>query len=109
MKSTSCNISACIVFLICLGSGALQAQSPYFQAVTNLNPLGYWPMHETGSPAPGSIETNLGTLGALGMGYYSDWENNNLATTKVVHGIRGALGNDSDSSVFFMAPGAGGA
>jgi len=30
---------------ILLPVGLALAQAPYFQAVTNLNPVGYWPMH----------------------------------------------------------------
>src|SRR6266496_2565736 len=75
-----------------------EGQSAYFQAVTNLNPVGYWPMHEVAAPAQGNIETNYGTLGLLGTGYYPDWAQNTGAFTR---GNPGALAGDSDPSVFF--------
>src|SRR5262245_13500074 len=109
MKQTNFKPLAWMSFTLWLATAASQAQSPYFQALTNLHPVGYWPMHDVAPPVPGSVETNLGTLGALGNGYYSDWETNNLPTTRVVHTRPGALANDSDPAVFFMAPGAGGA
>ena len=59
--------------VLLMATTRLPAQSAYFQAVTNLNPIGYWPMHEVEAAAPGDIETNYGTLGTLGSGYYNDW------------------------------------
>src|ERR1039458_1436543 len=59
--------------LILSATVVARGQSAYFQAVTNLNAAGYWPMHEVEAPAPGNIETNYGTLGVLGNGYYNDW------------------------------------
>src|ERR1017187_5631271 len=42
--------------LVLLSARPVQAQpSLYFQAVTNLHPVGYWPMHEIQAPAPGNI------------------------------------------------------
>ena len=58
---------------ILLPVGLAHAQAPYFQAVTNLNPVGYWPMHEAEAPVPGDIETNYGSAGPLANGYYADW------------------------------------
>ena len=72
------------------------AQSAYFRAVTNLNPAGYWPMHEVEAPAPGDVETNYGTLGALGNGYYNDWTA--LPTTtgaKIIRQVAGPLTGDT--------------
>ncbi len=90
--------------------GVGRAQSPYFNAVTNLNPAGYWPMHEVEQPVRGSTETNYGSLANLATGYYSDWETNNTATTRITHQyVPGAIANDSDQATFFVAPGAGGA
>ena len=74
------------------------AQSTYFQAVTNLNPAGYWPMHEIAPPAPGDVETNLGTLGGLANGYYADWLPNNPLIT---HRVPGGLAGDNDTAAFF--------
>ena len=94
-----------ITLLFWLSSAASQAQSPYFQAITNLHPVGYWPMHEVEPPVPGSVETNLGTLGVMGTGYYTDWLTNNTSTTtRIIHGFPGALANDTDPSVFFASP-----
>jgi hypothetical protein len=82
-------------------AGSLGSQSSYFVIVTNIygsvtslvstitviapatnslavtleqfNPAGYWPMHEMAAAARGDIETNYGSLGLLGTGYYPDW------------------------------------
>ncbi len=75
-----------------------QAQSAYFQAVTNLNPAGYWPMHEVADPVPGDVETNLGTLGPLANGYYADWLPMTPLTT---HQVAGALAGDTDTAAAF--------
>ena len=61
------------MIMIMLAPSSTQAQAPYFQAITNLNPVGYWPMHEVEPAAPGDIETNYGTAGQLANGYYADW------------------------------------
>ncbi len=74
------------------------SQPAYFQAITNLNPVGYWPMHEIETAAPGDTETNYGTLGLLGTGYYSDWEGG-AANSRIHHGFPGAIA--SDSAVYF--------
>ena len=50
-----------------------QGQSTYSNAVVALNPAGYWPMHEVEPAAQGDIETNYGSLGFLGTGYWPDW------------------------------------
>ena len=49
-------------------------RSQYYNEVQSLNPVGYWPMHETNAPAPGNTETNYGSLGLQGTGFYPDWE-----------------------------------
>ena len=52
--------SATFTFLT--GTAAL-AQSAYFQAVTNLNPIVYLPLQDT-TPTPiADVETNYGSLG----------------------------------------------
>jgi hypothetical protein len=90
--------------LVLLPARPVQAQpSPYFQAVTNLNPAGYWPMHEVEAPAPGDIETNYGTLGLLGTGYYPDWVGN-PTPVMINRGAPGALAGDSDPAVYFTYP-----
>src|SRR5881394_2098156 len=50
-----------------LSETTARAQSgTFFQAVTNLHPIAYWPLHETNSPPPPDVATNYGTLGAAG-------------------------------------------
>ncbi len=75
------------------------ASPAYFSAVTNLHPVGYWPMHEVEAAAPGDIETNYGSLGPLGTGYYPDWTSS--SPNLFQHNIPGALVGDSDPSVYF--------
>src|SRR5215471_19987731 len=105
MNQTSFNTLVRLSLILLASVATGRAQSSYFQAVTNLHPVGYWPMHEVEAPVPGSVETNLGTLGVLGTGYYTDWlTNNNSATTRIIHGFPGALANDSDPAVFFASP-----
>jgi predicted alpha-1,6-mannanase (GH76 family) len=76
----------------------------YSTNILQFNPVGYWPMHEVEAPAHGDIETNYGSLGALGTGYYSDWEGG--AGSSIIHNFPGALANDSDPAVFFAYTGA---
>ncbi len=63
--------------LALLAGQALHGQSAYFQAVTNLNPAGYWPLGETVQPpaafANSLVATNIGSVGAAGDGYYGAW------------------------------------
>lgn len=51
-----------------------------FYARQNLQylPVGYWPLQETNPPAPATIETNYGTLGALGNAYYALTNSNDI-------------------------------
>src|SRR5580658_4540933 len=76
MRRTSFT-SVITVAAVILAGQALHGQSTYFQAVTNLNPLGYWPLNETNQPpapfANSLVASNSGTLGALGNGYYGAW------------------------------------
>jgi hypothetical protein len=84
----------------------LAQTSSYFQAVTNLNPVGYWPMHEVEPPAVGAIETNYGTLGNLANGYYPDWVPANANPNIIGHQVPGALAGDTDTAVYFGYPNA---
>ena len=61
-------------FLILMGVIAAHAQ-PYSNAVTSLNPVGYWPLNESvAPPQPLNLTAhNLGTLGAVGNGFYGAW------------------------------------
>lgn len=90
---------------ILVGTAAIEgnSQPAYFHAITNLAPVGYWPMHETEAAAQGDIETNYGTLGLLGTGFYPDWAVNSGA---FVHQVPGALAGDPDTSTYFTYPGA---
>jgi len=54
-----------------LSGSTAQAQSgPFFQAITNLHPIAYWPLHETNAPPPPDVATNYGTLGSAGNAAY---------------------------------------
>ena len=71
--------------------------APTYAYATNLlglNPAGYWPMHEVEGAAPGDMEINYGTLGALGAAFYPDWAVTNGAFTRQVSG---ALANSGDN------------
>src|SRR5215469_9898118 len=86
---------------ILIGVAAIdgRGQSNYFHAVTNLGPVGYWPMHEVEGAAPGDIETNYGTLGPLGEGFYPDWVVGGPATS-IKRGVPGAI-TGGDTAVNF--------
>jgi hypothetical protein len=73
--------------------------TPYASALLRFNPVGYWPMHEVEAAAPGDIETNYGSLGLLGTGFYADWTPQNQGG--ILRGIPGALAGDSDQAVDF--------
>ncbi|MDE3066657.1 MAG: hypothetical protein KGJ60_03810 [Verrucomicrobiota bacterium] len=70
----------------------------YATGILALNPVGYWPLQETGAPAAATIEANYGTLGAkLGTAYYAG--TNAIAAAaggNVTLGQQGALGNSGD-------------
>lgn len=72
----------------------------YSTTLLGLHPNAYWPMHEVATPAPGDIETNLGSLGALGNAYYGDWDSS-LNAGIISHRTPGALAGDSDPSTAF--------
>ena len=88
------------VSVLLLATTRAQAQSAYSQAITSLNPVGYWPMHEVEAGVPGDIETNYGTLGLLGTGYYPDWAGSAVG---IKRGVPGALANDTDTAVNFTS------
>lgn len=70
--------------------------SAYSTNILALNPSGYWPLHETATAPIGDVETNYGSLGSAGNGYYMDW-----ATPLVTHDSPGALAGSSDGAVTF--------
>lgn len=79
----------------------VQGQPAYFRAVTNLNAVGYWPMHEVEAAVPGNIETNYGTLGSLANGYYNDWTTLPGANAKILRQVPGPLVSSPDTGTFF--------
>ncbi len=100
MKNASFSVLAA-AFIVLSSVAAVRAQSSFSQAINGLNPAGYWPMHETNLPPAndvGDIETNYGTLGLLGNGYYPDWAANSGAFSRQVPG---ALAGDSDTAMHF--------
>lgn len=65
----------------------------YFRAVTNLNPIGYWPLNETNvPPAAKPPAINQGSLGTLDNGTYSDG---------AFPGATGAIAGDNDLAAVF--------
>src|SRR5471030_2007573 len=84
-----------LVFLVFLSAATANATPSLFNTITNLNPAGYWPMHEVEAAAPGDIETNYGTLGPLGSGFYPDWANG--PGNAIVHQVPGILTSSGDS------------
>ena len=94
------------LMLLLLATAAVRAQSAYSNAVISLNAAGYWPMHESTAPAAGDIETNYGTLGPLGNGYYPDWVQNYGSFVRQAAGPFTEAGN-SDTAVTFDTSGSG--
>src|ERR1039458_2790515 len=76
---------------VLLGTPAVWAQSAFFTAVTNLNPVAYWPLQETAQPPIADVETNYGSLGAPANAYYS--------SANVFKGASGIPSGDSDPAV----------
>ncbi len=96
-----------ILKAVCLGvlmaAASVKAQTAtYFQTVMGLNPAGYWPMHEVEPAAPGDTETNYGSLGLWGTGYYPDWTSANANI--IQRQVPGALAGDADTAVYFGFP-----
>ena len=71
--------------------------------ILGLKPVGYWPLQETGQPATTTIETNYGTLGAVGNAYYAVTSGNQ---TNVLFYQSGALNGSGDTNpgVQFAGP-----
>ncbi|HXC35492.1 MAG TPA: LamG-like jellyroll fold domain-containing protein, partial [Candidatus Acidoferrales bacterium] len=90
-----------LVTVLCLAAMGVHAQTAYSNAVMSLNPAGYWPMHEVGPAAPGDIETNYGTLGSLGTGYYPDWATTPAVALKRQHAGPFTVAGNTDVSVNF--------
>lgn len=78
---------------------------PFVANVLALNPVGYWPLQETNAPAPATLETNYGSLGALGTAYYAGTNAAAAATGgNVSFGQGGALtaSGDNDTAAGFL-------
>src|ERR1039458_7089478 len=76
---------------VLLGTPAVWALSPFSMAVTNLNPVAYWPLQETVQPPIADVEPNVGSLGAVANAYYSG--------TNLTRGLTGVTTGDSDTAV----------
>lgn len=72
----------------------------YARQILSYSPAAYWPLQETNSPAPATIETNHGTLGPLGNAYYATTN-----ATDVLFGRPGALAETSNPAVAFNGAG----
>src|ERR1043166_4217201 len=83
-----------LALFVCLSEPAARAQSSaFFQAVTNLHPIGYWPLNETTAPpASKPAAVNSGTLGTADNGAYNDG---------AFPGVAGALAGDADKAGLF--------
>lgn len=97
---------------------AYLTNSTFGSNLLTLGPTAYWPMHETGeTPAPGSFETNYGSVGQVANGTYGDWRvnmavlhgginfgNAENATNNiyVLHGMQSAIAGDPDPSTHFF-------
>ena len=94
MQNKSITSRLTVGFLTLAAAVGVHAQSTYFQAVTNLNPAGYWPLQDTAVVPVADVETNLGSLGAVANAYYS--------SVNVIHGASGAT-SDGDAAVSFQS------
>lgn len=70
--------------------------STFGSYMLSLSPTAYWPMHESAPSALADIETNLGSAGAVGNAFYSDWVN-----PVVGKQVPGAIAGDPDTAVTF--------
>jgi hypothetical protein len=76
------------------------AQSAYYKAITNLNPVVYWPLQETVQPPINDVETNYGTLGPVANAVYS--------STWATKGASGVIASEADTAVNFVSTQNGG-
>jgi hypothetical protein len=91
-------VRAFVLALLAMIAGiTAEAASVYSNAVMSLNPVAYWPLQETTQPSMADVETNLGSLGPVANVYY--------ASTNQSRGAGGAIGGDSDPSVYFNGGG----
>ncbi len=94
-------LTATWLLLIAGAMGAGGQSLNYSNAISSLNPAGYWPMHELAAAAPGDVETNYGSLGVLGNAFYPDYQINSGA---FVRQQSGPLANGADTAVRFTEP-----
>jgi hypothetical protein len=75
----------------------------YAASILAYGPVGYWPLQETYAPAAATMETNYGSLGALGNAYYAI---SSADQASVVFGQDGALAGtaNTDQAVAFAGP-----
>ena len=72
--------------------GPAARAADYPTTVSNLNPVAYYRLNDTTSPAT-DFSTNLGSLGAAANAYY-----NGVVGTDYTHPVAGALAGDSDTA-----------
>jgi hypothetical protein len=77
------NINGATNSMISVLTTVPQLTTLYASAILSAGAVGYWPLQETYAPAPATLETNYGTLGAIGNAYY--------ASSNVLFGLGGAL------------------
>ncbi|HEV2331429.1 MAG TPA: LamG-like jellyroll fold domain-containing protein [Verrucomicrobiae bacterium] len=92
---------ACIsVLAVCNAVG----QSAYFQALTNLNPVVYYPLQDSVPAVPNDVETNLGSIGPAGNAVYESTLPATAGATLTYH----YAGPTSDGASVLDGDGAGG-
>jgi len=96
-KAINALLASVVAVLLMDANGHGQSLS-YSNAIAGLNPAGYWPMHEVEPAAPGDIETNYGSLGILGTGFYPDYQVN---SGEFIRQQPGPLANGADQSICF--------
>jgi hypothetical protein len=103
MNKTLLNIIVTVtLLLLATTSSHAQSSAQYYNEIKSLNPVGYWPMHETNAPAPGDIETNYGSLGVLANAYYPDWEPNPTTTAFARQNATVPFANDTNKCLSFL-------
>ncbi len=96
---TSVNSSTVTLSVVPLPS-SLTAGGTYSSNILALAPTAYWPLHEVAPGLQGDVETNLGTLGALGNALYSDWDPLNISNYfSMDRQVPGAIVNDPDTAL----------
>jgi len=91
--------------LISFSGPAAYSQSPYFQAVTNLNPVLYLPLQETAQPPAIDVETNLGTLGSPANAIYpSVWATKGFTPAATADGDTAVLCQGGGDGSFLTVP-----